>query len=326
MTIELSEYLLKFNPATQKEFKITKGIIYLIFNTCNGKVYVGQAGNTFLKRYAKSYRWWQHIENKHLYNAIIKYGYNKFEVSFIEINKTIEQLNELEVFYIAVFNSRNSEHGYNQTGGGRNYIHHGLRRQLKTTEQFIEESRIVHGDKYDYNKSVYVNRITKTNIFCKRCNTEFFQSPGHHLQGSGCRKCEVNYHVVTRLRLTKEEFIERSINRHGDVFDYTDFCYHDAWTKSQFICKKHKHIYTEDPANHLYSGKSGCRTCLKEQKWKKTARIDISTGNIIEIFSSFKDAVNYLKEKFNLINPRGNLYYACLDKNKIYYGFKWQFI
>ena len=37
----------------------------------------------------------------------------------------------------------------------------------KTTEQFIKDARLVHGDKYDYSLVEYVNNSTKLIIICK---------------------------------------------------------------------------------------------------------------------------------------------------------------
>ena len=37
---------------------------------------------------------------------------------------------------------------------------------LKTSEQFIEDSRKVHGEKYDYSKVEYINDKTKVCIIC----------------------------------------------------------------------------------------------------------------------------------------------------------------
>ena len=36
----------------------------------------------------------------------------------------------------------------------------------RTTEEFIELARQVHGDKYDYSKTVYVNKRNKVIITC----------------------------------------------------------------------------------------------------------------------------------------------------------------
>ena len=57
-----------------------------------------------------------------------------------------------------------------------------------TTEEFIERAREVHGDKYDYSSSVYVNNKTKIKIICP-IHGEFELTPNAHLQGRGCKKC-----------------------------------------------------------------------------------------------------------------------------------------
>lgn len=60
----------------------------------------------------------------------------------------------------------------------------------KTTSQFIEEARNVHGDKYDYSKSVYVNKDTKLTIICPE-HGEFSMTPRNHLKSEGCPKCKM---------------------------------------------------------------------------------------------------------------------------------------
>lgn len=58
-----------------------------------------------------------------------------------------------------------------------------------TKEEFVSRSRVVHGDKYDYSKVVYVNDSTKIVIVCNKCGISFLQRPGHHLKGAGCPQC-----------------------------------------------------------------------------------------------------------------------------------------
>jgi len=57
------------------------------------------------------------------------------------------------------------------------------------TEEFILKSRIVHGDKYNYDGVVYINMKTKVEIKCNDCNNVFMQRPGDHLSGNGCPVC-----------------------------------------------------------------------------------------------------------------------------------------
>ena len=67
--------------------------------------------------------------------------------------------------------------------------------QRFTTEEFIIKAKEIHGDKYDYNKSLYVNYKTPISIIChKKGNNniehgEFLQTPDAHLNGHGCPKC-----------------------------------------------------------------------------------------------------------------------------------------
>ena len=56
------------------------------------------------------------------------------------------------------------------------------------TEDFIKKSRTIHGDKYDYSKTMYKNANTKVCIICPK-HGEFWQTPYGHTKGCGCPKC-----------------------------------------------------------------------------------------------------------------------------------------
>lgn len=57
-----------------------------------------------------------------------------------------------------------------------------------TTDIFIQRARAIHGDKYDYSKTEYVNQKTKVCIICPE-HGEFWQAPFSHLRGSRCPVC-----------------------------------------------------------------------------------------------------------------------------------------
>ena len=61
----------------------------------------------------------------------------------------------------------------------------------KTNKEFIEEAKMVHGNKYDYSKVVYVNNNTKVEIVCPE-HGSFFQRPNDHLKKNGCPKERYN--------------------------------------------------------------------------------------------------------------------------------------
>ena len=61
-----------------------------------------------------------------------------------------------------------------------------------TTEEFIRKAKEIHGDKYDYSKTVYgKDNKTKVCIICP-IHGEFKQKPNVHLNGKGCRICKTS--------------------------------------------------------------------------------------------------------------------------------------
>jgi hypothetical protein len=60
-------------------------------------------------------------------------------------------------------------------------------------------------------------------------------------------------------RLTQEEFICRSVEIHGDKYDYSDVVYVSSKIKVEIYCKEHKEHFSQTPNSHL-SGR-GCKLC-----------------------------------------------------------------
>ena len=63
----------------------------------------------------------------------------------------------------------------------------------KNTQQFIKESKLIHGDKYDYSLVQYKNCTSKVKIICP-IHGVFEQTPTKHLNKHGCSEC-VNQHL-----------------------------------------------------------------------------------------------------------------------------------
>lgn len=93
--------------------------IYIITNTINDMVYVGQTRQFFKKRY------WHHYwklrknthDNNHLQNAFNLYGENNFKFEILEITNDISKLNDLEIKYISQYRELNT--CYNLQSGGQ---------------------------------------------------------------------------------------------------------------------------------------------------------------------------------------------------------------
>ena len=101
--------------------------IYKITNKIDGKSYIGQARNIYVRMYwhlqsvknikAKDY-------NTPIHCAIRKYGIDNFEVEVLE-NCSADALNEREQYWISYFNTyvhAENANGYNVTKGGKQSI------------------------------------------------------------------------------------------------------------------------------------------------------------------------------------------------------------
>ncbi len=72
-----------------------------------------------------------------------------------------------------------------------------------TLEEFINKSRLIHGDKYDYSKVEYVGNKSPIIIICPT-HGEYFQKPYHHLRGQGCMRCGISSCHMIILNISKD--------------------------------------------------------------------------------------------------------------------------
>jgi len=120
-----------------------------------------------------------------------------------------------------------------------------------TQEEFIRRCKNIHGDKYDYSKTIYTNQQEKIIIICPK-HGEFEQLSSGHMGGHGCSECSNN------KKLSKEKFIERSIKIHGNTYDYSCINYVNLDTKVNILCKKHGE-FNQSPEHHMKG--HGCPFC-----------------------------------------------------------------
>jgi len=120
-----------------------------------------------------------------------------------------------------------------------------------TTQDFIEKSKKVHDNKYDYSKAEYVNSNNNVIIICSK-HGEFEQIASVHMGGGGCPKCN------GKLMNTKY-FIEESNIIHYDKYDYNKVEYLNGKTKVIIICPEHGE-FKQIPKYHLKG--SGCPKCV----------------------------------------------------------------
>lgn len=125
-----------------------------------------------------------------------------------------------------------------------------------TNEEFIDNARKVHGDKYDYSKIEYKNANTPVVIICPE-HGEFKMRPSNHLKGQGCSKCS-NLLKGSYQKSNTEEFIRKSKLVHGDKYDYNQVDYVNNRVKVIIGCPEHG-VFKQKPLDHLHG--SGCPEC-----------------------------------------------------------------
>ena len=157
--------------------------------------------------------------------------------------------------------------------------------------EFINKSKRVHGNKYDYSKVEYVNSQTKVCIICP-IHGEFWQTPANHVHGHGCPFCSVE-NVHLQQKSNSKEFIDKAKKIHGNKYTYSHVNYINNETKVLITCPIHGD-FEQKPANHL-SGQ-GCPKCGKismANKQSMTKDEFVSRCNL-----KYKNFYNYDKVEY----------------------------
>ena len=93
------------------------GRIYVIKNTVNDKVYIGQTKKSLANRFSNHKSAANKGKRYVLYYAMRKYGIDNFYIELLE-EVPYEKLNEREIYWIAKYNATNRKYGYNMSSGG----------------------------------------------------------------------------------------------------------------------------------------------------------------------------------------------------------------
>lgn len=123
-----------------------------------------------------------------------------------------------------------------------------------TLDAFIEKSRAVHGNKYDYSKVVLGDGATRkqhVTIICP-IHGEFKQQPAKHMDGDNCPKCSGKYQMTT------EEFKETIRGIYGDKYDLSRTKYTRKDGKCIIGCPVHG--FVKNSIESLRRG-AGCNKC-----------------------------------------------------------------
>jgi len=140
-----------------------KIIIYKATNKINGKMYIGQTVHRLRQRKqshisaALSIR-----DNTYFHRALRKYGNENFSWKILQECDTIEELNQLEIFYIGYYNTFGNN-GYNLTVGGKS----GLVGFRHTEESKRKMSEAQKGKKLSEETKRRMSKVQKNKVVSK---------------------------------------------------------------------------------------------------------------------------------------------------------------
>ena len=113
----------------------------------------------------------------------------------------------------------------------------------KTTEKnFFKEAKKKWGDKYDYSKTIIIDRVTPITITCP-IHGDFTVLPGNHIckdkNSGGCSKCSKKKSHDELMEKGRSILLSRIHKKFGDKYSLDKFVYRGDKEKVTLICPKH---------------------------------------------------------------------------------------
>lgn len=174
----------------------------------------------------------------------------------------------------------------------------------KTTNEFAEEMRSV-SDCIDV-IGEYTGSHNKIKCYCKICNSDFWSSPTHLLNGKGCPSCK-GYKISKSLKLTKEEAQDKL----SEAFNNLDIISEYKNAKSDIIvrCRICGKEYHTNLSSAIVGG--GCKNCNHTiSKGEKFISAYLSKNNIeYELHKTYRglNGVGNRPLSYDFYLPKNNL-------------------
>jgi hypothetical protein len=133
----------------------------------------------------------------------------------------------------------------------------GQRKRDLSERTFARRAIKKHGNKYDYSKLVYKGDKVHAEIICPK-HGSFWQSPGNHLTGFGCKHCGREKTEASR-KLSATDFFRRCKEVHAGKYEYRNMIYENPEDILKLECPTHGPFKIK-ARNHLWIAQ-GCRKC-----------------------------------------------------------------
>lgn len=173
--------------------------------------------------------------------------------------------------------------------------------------KFLAKAKLLHGESYDYSKSVYSRSRDKILIKCNLHGTEFTQRPSAHLQGQGCPTCGLIAASINSS-LGLEEFKAR-FNSYNDnpLVSLVDSSYKGQEHKIEILCKTHGKSHISAGIVYPHNNSGCCTKCNRDN-----ARADSFNSFIKRSMELFDGKFDYSEcDVTSYITNRSKLIVRC---------------
>lgn len=179
--------------------------------------------------------------------------------------------------------------------------------QKKCKDDFIEKAILVHNNRYDYSKSIYINAATKLIIICK-IHGEFEQTPNNHLRNRDCPICGDLSRSLTKMS-DYNDYYKLFIEKHGNKYDYSKVNWQGSCIKIIITCKIHGDF---EILPYVHKNGKECQKCTnryskKSIMWLKY--MQCKTNNKIDHAENIGE--------FNITNTRYKADGYCKESNTV---------
>ena len=201
-------------------------LIYRLTNLSNGKLYIGQTINTWKQRkryYNTAIK--SKANKQRIILALRKYGWDGFSVDIIDEASTREELNTLEEYYIAKYNT--VKEGYNTTNGGDNNIWTDIHRQI-LKDAWTDERRAAQSERMkEQNKRTKGSREDNISRGVKDYYKEFKKTDEFWEKNAKLQKGKEEWKEKNKIATTRKFILE---NRDGEEIEVVNL---QAWCREE---------------------------------------------------------------------------------------------
>ena len=306
------------------------GYIYIITNLTNNMQYVGQTIHTIQQRFSghKSSAKCKD-DNTYLHKAMNKYGVENFEIKEITsvemgtLEELLEELNFLEIYYIAEYNTL-SPNGYNLTKGGSE----GAEWIKVKVDEYDLYGKFIQTHESLINAARNAGATTSSAIRkCCEGKSKFAFQRIWRYHGDPLDKYE-----LPDIEIASREYKLAPVDKYSTKGEF--ICSYDSMVDANLDlgidsasshiaeCCKGK-LYTAYDYVWRYKDEAFDKYPVKQKRFTKCVKCDLN-DNPLEVFDCIRDACISIGKDPKKDNS--HITSCCKGKRKTAYGYKWKYI